>query len=210
MESFRIFLVSSFSGNMVKNFYLLSGVLISCFYIPQVLRILKDTTGAAAISLFAWTGWTILRFPAVFYAIVIPKDWIMFYVVLLDVAGRIVILSIASYKRSQFNKAVGENSGFSVIDVDSENMIKMKRDVIKRNTIISSGYPNSMRAMMELREKEEKSDNFSLDAYIQTEKMENLNNVKPVLKKVSQQSSQQSLQGLTQGVKIKKPWYKKS
>jgi len=202
MEIMHGLLAPLLSEEAIRILYFFSGALISCFYVPQVVRLLRDTTGAAAISLFAWAGWTILRVPALLYAVLIPKDWVMFCVVMLDVIGRLTVLSISCYKRYRFNLATGERTGLSVVDVDSRIMIKMKREVIEQNSKLSSSYQGSTKAMLEIREKEEKTkrkmqqeqeqDNTSLETYIETEPLE-----------------QENDNTVVQNVSIGHPWYKK-
>lgn len=88
----------------LKLLYLTSGSLIVFVYIPQIVRLLRDQTGAAAISLVSWASWATLRLPAMLYALAVTNDIIMLVITTGDLIGRLCVFGVASWKKHDFNR----------------------------------------------------------------------------------------------------------
>jgi len=97
-------ILSYTNREFLKFLYIASGSLIVLVYIPQIIRLLKDKTGAYSISLVSWASWAVLRIPAMMYALAVTNDIIMFLIVGGDLLGRIGVFGIASWKKKDFNR----------------------------------------------------------------------------------------------------------
>jgi uncharacterized protein with PQ loop repeat len=103
--------------------YIAAGIIFTLWYVPQLYRLYKDTTGAAAISLNTLFFQMLLRLPALVYGIVAMQEPV-YYSVLIDLIARIAIFVVATKKRIKFHTDIeGETGIFSAlgaIDMDEE------------------------------------------------------------------------------------------
>lgn len=75
---------------MIEFTYLITGLLLPLFYVPQILRIREDRSLLAAYSLNKATAQLILRLPALIFAVVVVQSDYMIIVLCADVLGRVV------------------------------------------------------------------------------------------------------------------------
>lgn len=142
MLSLHSFFSVFFTVDSIKFIYLWAGGLIAVFYVPQIIRLVKDNTGASAISVSAWLGWSILRIPALIYSVLVPQDWVMLFVTLMDITGRISILIIASYKRIRFNLKVGKTKFGVLLATDFIEKELVEKELEKTQLTKNSLLPN--------------------------------------------------------------------
>lgn len=134
------------SAEQAGTLYLVAGIVFTLWYFPQIVRLLKDTTGAAAMSLNTLLFQFILRFPGLLFSALVlqePSFWVIF----MDTAGRFVILVIASIKRVKFHRSIGDKgnilSVLSPVDVDSQVMIDTEKRKHDHEHLITDGVvPN--------------------------------------------------------------------
>lgn len=74
--------------NTVELLYLISGVVLPLFYLPQILRFRGDQTRLASYSLSKSLCQLLLRVPAMIFALVVVQNTFMTFVLALDLAGR--------------------------------------------------------------------------------------------------------------------------
>ena len=104
LQTIYSFCSTNFTEQQMKFAYLLSGFLIIIMYIPQIIKLVNDNTGAYSISLASWASWATLRLPAFIYALVVLNDFIMLIITLGDILGRLAVFSVAAYKKYSFHK----------------------------------------------------------------------------------------------------------
>lgn len=75
---------------MIEFIYLVTGLLLPLFYVPQILRIREDQSLLAAYSLNKATAQLILRLPALVFAVAIVQNDYMIVVLCADVLGRLL------------------------------------------------------------------------------------------------------------------------
>lgn len=114
------------SEDVAGTIYMLSGIIFTCWYVPQIVRLYKDTTGAAALSLNTMFFQLCLRFPGLsFFAL--TMNTVAFWVVAIDMFARIIVLGLAAHKRISFHKEVSGEGSF----IDSLRPIDMSKEVIE-------------------------------------------------------------------------------
>jgi hypothetical protein len=70
-------------------------------YVPQIIKAVRDRSGAEAISFGTWALFLVSHASAMAYALVNKEDWMMASMFLGNVIGCGAILLIAAWKRSQ-------------------------------------------------------------------------------------------------------------
>lgn len=110
MEILSAWILKFFSIQFLSVAYIATAIAFAFLYIPQIIRLAKDTTGAAAISLFSSTSMMLTRTIPLLYAVAVSKDWIMAGAILLDWTGRLVVTGMASYKRYNYRIVNGVSS----------------------------------------------------------------------------------------------------
>jgi PQ loop repeat len=70
-------------------------------YVPQIIRAVRDRSGAEAISFGTWGLFLVSHASAMAYALVNNQDWVMASMFLGNAVGCGAILLIAAWKRSQ-------------------------------------------------------------------------------------------------------------
>lgn len=68
-------------------------------YFPQIVRALRDTSGAEAISFSTWGLFLLANVSAVAYAVVNKADWTMAFLFFGNGLGCTAILTVAAWKR---------------------------------------------------------------------------------------------------------------
>jgi uncharacterized protein with PQ loop repeat len=91
-------------------------------YLPQIMKIGRDTQGAVAISYTTWALFGVSHLSTVAYAVVVVDDWRMAVIFGANTLCCLAILGLTAWKRALFRttrKAVaaaelsGEHTGFS-------------------------------------------------------------------------------------------------
>ena len=73
-------------------------------YVPQILKALKDTSGAEAISFGTWGLFLASHLSAMAYAIENARNWTMAVLFLSNAIGCAAVLGIAGFKRVQHRR----------------------------------------------------------------------------------------------------------
>ena len=73
-------------------------------YVPQIARVIRDRSGAEAISFGTWSLFLASHGSAMAYAIENQKDWKMASLFLSNAVGCSTILLIAAWKRSRHRR----------------------------------------------------------------------------------------------------------
>ena len=71
-------------------------------YLPQIVRVAKDTEGAKAISYCTWSVWVGANASTAAYAAVNIADWMLFTVSTLNTLGCTTVIVLTMWKRRQF------------------------------------------------------------------------------------------------------------
>ena len=74
-------------------------------YLPQIIRVAKDTEGAKAISYWTWGMWIGANASTAGYAAVNIGDWFLFLVSTLNTLGCAAVIVLTMLKRRQFARA---------------------------------------------------------------------------------------------------------
>ena len=73
-------------------------------YLPQIVRISRDSQGATAISYATWTLFGVSHLSTVAYAILVVDDWRMAAVFAANTMCCAVIVSLTAWKRAMFGR----------------------------------------------------------------------------------------------------------
>lgn len=75
-------------------------------YLPQILAVSKDNTGAKAISIFTWVAWTVANLTAGLYAefVLANPDYMLAIMSYGNAIGCGTVIGIVMYKRSKLKK----------------------------------------------------------------------------------------------------------
>jgi uncharacterized protein with PQ loop repeat len=73
-------------------------------YLPQIVKISRDTQGATAISYATWTLFGLSHLSTVAYAILVVDDWRMAAVFAANTLCCAVIVSLTAWKRAVFGR----------------------------------------------------------------------------------------------------------
>jgi hypothetical protein len=73
-------------------------------YVPQIIKALKDTSGAEAISFGTWGLFLASHVSAMAYALVNVRNWTMAILFLSNAIGCAAVLGIAGWKRAQHRR----------------------------------------------------------------------------------------------------------
>lgn len=84
--------------------YLLTGLILPVFYIPQIVRLLRDSTGIASYSLYKAAWQFTLRLPTLVFAVVVVQNGFMIVVLAADLTGRVgeIAAAVHSLRRQAF------------------------------------------------------------------------------------------------------------
>lgn len=82
-------------ASFIEYLYLISGVILPLFYVPQILRFGHDTTQLASYSLSKAACQFLLRVPALLFAVLVVQNGFMNFVLGLDLLGRAIELATA-------------------------------------------------------------------------------------------------------------------
>ena len=74
-------------------------------YLPQIIRVAKDTEGAKAISYWTWSVWICANASTAAYAAVNLADWALFVTSTLNTLGCATVIALTMLKRRQFARA---------------------------------------------------------------------------------------------------------
>lgn len=88
--------------SVITALYSMVGVVIVVNYIPQIVAIARDKTGAQAISFVAWIMWTLTSFITVLYAWVVVTDWLLTLVSFANFLGCASISILAIIQRYRY------------------------------------------------------------------------------------------------------------
>ncbi len=77
-------------------------------YLPQIVKISRDTQGATAISYATWTLFGISHLSTVAYAILVVNDWRMAAVFAANTLCCAVIVGLTAWKRAVFGRRENE------------------------------------------------------------------------------------------------------
>jgi|GEM_PF-3178436 len=73
-------------------------------HVPQLLAVVRDTSGARAISVGSWVMFAIANLSNAVYALVIADDWLMFGINLLSTASCAAIGGVAVCKQRRVSR----------------------------------------------------------------------------------------------------------
>lgn len=91
-----------------SSLYMGAGFVFALWYIPQIIRLHKDTTGAAAISINTLFFQLLLRMPGLVFASIALESTV-FYVIFMDLVARVIVLAMTMHKRIKFHHNIGDN-----------------------------------------------------------------------------------------------------
>lgn len=126
VEFLHDLLVPILNKDVAATIYMIAGIVFTCWYVPQIVRLYKDTTGGAALSLNTMFFQLCLRFPGLAY-FALTMNNVAFWVVAIDMFARIIVLGLAVHKRISFHKEVSGEGGF----INSLRPIDMSKEVIE-------------------------------------------------------------------------------
>jgi uncharacterized protein with PQ loop repeat len=78
-------------------------------YMPQIVKISRDTQGAAAISYATWSLFGVSHLSTVAYAVLVVDDWRMAAVFAANTVCCVMIVSLTAWKRLDFERRRGHS-----------------------------------------------------------------------------------------------------
>lgn len=92
---------------MIEIVYLVSGLILPAFYIPQIIKLYRDESGLASYSIAKSAAQLFLRLPALAFSLFVVKSDYMNAVLAADVVGRVVEFGVAmlALRRQRFSAA---------------------------------------------------------------------------------------------------------
>ena len=82
--------------------YLLTGLILPVFYIPQIVRLLRDSTGIASYSLYKASWQFMLRLPNLVFVVVVVQNRFMLVMLVADLTDLVgQITCVVDSLRSQ-------------------------------------------------------------------------------------------------------------
>lgn len=91
---------------MLEAIYLLTGLLLPLFYLPQIQKLRHDSSGLAAYSMRKAIAQLVLRMAGMLYVVFVNKDPYIMFVILADVAGRLTELGFALRALQRQNRQI--------------------------------------------------------------------------------------------------------
>lgn len=76
-------------------------------YLPQIVRVMRDTQGAAAISYSTWGLWTAANASTALYAVVCLRDATLAQINALNALFCAVVIGSIAFKRNQLRRRAG-------------------------------------------------------------------------------------------------------
>jgi hypothetical protein len=74
-------------------------------YVPQIIAVARDTSGASAISYSTWGLFAVSHLSTVAYAVLVVDDWRMAPVFVANTICCLVIVGLTAWKRALFKAA---------------------------------------------------------------------------------------------------------
>lgn len=95
--------------------YTVSGFIVAAAYLPQIVRLLGDDTGASAMSLIALSVFSVCTVIGFAYACLVNGDIFMMLDYGLCSIGEVAVLILASIRRLQYSTTPLNQAIFSLI-----------------------------------------------------------------------------------------------
>ncbi len=117
-------------------------------YLPQIVKIGRDTQGATAISYTTWALFGVSHLSTVAYAVLVVDDWRMAAVFAANTLCCIVILGLTAWKRAVF-KAAQTVLESAVPSTEHTDLVAAPRDTEATPTNRSDSQPFRLRVVSE-------------------------------------------------------------
>jgi len=92
-------------GPVITGAYVFVNAIFGLSYIPQIRSLMKDKSGALAISLVTWGFWGVSSSINVLYSVMILKNTPAIFSAAVMYVGTLTILTMASVKRIRYLRA---------------------------------------------------------------------------------------------------------
>ncbi len=117
-------------------------------YLPQIVKIGRDTQGAAAISYTTWALFGVSHLSTVAYAVLVVDDWRMAAVFAANTFCCLIILGLTAWKRAMF-KAVQTVLEAAVPSTEHADLVAAPRETGATLTNRSYSHPFRLRVVSE-------------------------------------------------------------
>jgi hypothetical protein len=87
---------------ILKWIYAIDGSILFLLYLPQILAVYRDRTGAQSISLATWGLWMVSSINTGLYAHFVSKDFLFTMMSIANFAGTAGVVAMTLVRRSQF------------------------------------------------------------------------------------------------------------
>ncbi|MDE3016210.1 MAG: hypothetical protein KGI29_04725 [Pseudomonadota bacterium] len=81
--------------------YSLNGLIVGAAFLPQVITLLKDRSGAVAISISSYLIFNVIGLISLAYGVLKLHDALFIFYCVISVVGNLVVLGLAIYRRWQ-------------------------------------------------------------------------------------------------------------
>ncbi len=117
-------------------------------YLPQIVKIGRDTQGAAAISYTTWALFGVSHLSTVAYAVLVVDDWRMAAVFAANTFCCLIILGLTAWKRAVF-KATLKVLEAAVPSTEHADLVAAPRETGATLTNRSYSHPFRLRVVSE-------------------------------------------------------------
>ncbi len=91
--------------DILTGLYSISGLIFGAAFVPQIVTLIKDRSGAASISLSTWIVFAVCSVISLLYACTHNGDVYFIFCSSVGVAGNLAVLMLAMMRRMQFAPA---------------------------------------------------------------------------------------------------------
>jgi uncharacterized protein with PQ loop repeat len=85
--------------DLLSTLYVAAGIVFAMAFVPQIMRLIRDTTGAASLSLSAWAMFSACNAVTLLYAVFHNGNPYFILCTALCTAGNMAVFTLASVRR---------------------------------------------------------------------------------------------------------------
>ena len=89
---------------VIQFLYLGAGIVFSLAFVPQIINLCKDKSGAVSVSITTWGLFSICSVITLLYAVQVNHDANFMLTALLGTLGNLTVLGLAVWRRITFQK----------------------------------------------------------------------------------------------------------
>lgn len=99
LNQILVFVWSNPSMHTIQVLYLMTGGVFAAAFVPQIISLIRDKTGAASVSLVTWGIFSFCSIVTLVYAAQINQDLNFIITAALGTVGNLTVFCMAAYRR---------------------------------------------------------------------------------------------------------------